>query len=128
MSNYPAGLEDWTPNTPWNVPEIPEKDFDITVCQCLSKTVTVTTNNYIPEFVDRKTGEVDVLDTSDTPWSDVYADNDYHTPNQLIALFKKYLEGELNGETTVSKAPSYLKALIKECEDWCVDEEDFLKN
>ena len=47
-SNYPDGLTDWTPGCPWTEEEVPEEDFEITCSQSLSRTATVTTNNYIP--------------------------------------------------------------------------------
>jgi hypothetical protein len=47
----------------------------------------------------------------------VYHDNDYHTPLQLIELFKQCLEENLkNG--VVFKSPRYTEDLIKECEGW----------
>ena len=44
--HYPLGAD--TPDAPWNQEEVPDEDFEITCSQSLSKTVTVTTNNYIP--------------------------------------------------------------------------------
>ena len=48
LSNYPDGLSDSTVGAPWNEESIPEKEFEVTCSQSLSKTVTVWTDNYIP--------------------------------------------------------------------------------
>ena len=46
---YPAGAYN-DPNASYNQPIIPERDFDLTISQSLSKDVTVSTDNYIPEY------------------------------------------------------------------------------
>ena len=128
--NYPAGADNEM--APWNEPIIPEKDFEVTCSQSLSKTVTVTTNNYIPgaSGVDYEpddeggyyaSGWHDPDDTSDTNWADEYHNNDYHTPLQLIELFKKHLENELNRMAEV-KNEKWIKHLIEECSDWTEDD------
>ena len=48
---YPAGAYS-DPNAPYNEPVIPERDFDIDVEFVMSKTVTVTTNDYAPDYDD----------------------------------------------------------------------------
>ena len=143
---YPAGLTDWTPGCPWSEPDVPEKDFDITCCQTLSKTVVVTTSNYIPgaEGCDYEPdgeggyctmGWHDPDDTSDTNWSNEYKENDHYTPLQLIQMLKVRVEKELK-ELELSPIDSrhpYMKAaevrklkhLIEECDDWCDDETEF---
>ena len=113
-------------------------DFDVTCSQTLSKTVTVTTNNYTPgaEGVDYEPdgeggycsfGWHDPDDTSDTNWADEYHENDYHTPLQLIELLKQVLEENMkNG--VVFKSPRYTAKLIEECEDWCEDDVEYVEN
>ena len=133
-SNYPPGLSDSTPGCPWSEPEIPEKEFDVTCCQTLSKTVTVITNNYIPgasgvDYEYDPEGSVavgwhDPDDTSDTNWADEYHANDYHTPLQLIELFKQYLENDLNRMGEV-KNKRWIEHLIEECSNWTEDETEY---
>jgi hypothetical protein len=134
--NYPAGADNEM--APWNEPLIPEKDFDITCSQSLSKTVTVTTNNYIPgaSGVDYEPddeggycacGWHDPDDTSDTNWADEYHANDYHTPLQLIELFKQYLENDLNRMGEV-KNEKWIKHLIEECSDWIEDDTEYVED
>lgn len=111
---YPAGAYN-DPSAPYNEVSIPERDFDVNVCQTLEKYVTVTTDDYIPEYDDWDRSVH--YDTSETNWKEVYHDNDCHTPLQLIELFKQCLEENLkNG--IVFKSPRYTEDLIKECEGW----------
>ena len=135
--NYPAGADNEM--APWNEESIPEKDFDVTCSQSLSKTVTVTTNNYIPgaSGVDYEpddeggycaVGWRDPDDTSDTDWAEEYHANDYHTPLQLIELFKRYLEHMIDDKVQVSTSASYIKHLIEECDNWSEDETEYVED
>ena len=134
LSNYPAGLNDNTPGAPWNDPIIPEKEFDVTCCQVLSKTVPVFTSNYTPgaSGVDYEydpegsvaVGWQDPDDTSDTNWEEEYHNNDYHTPLQLIELFGQFLKQQLE-QGVVFKSPRFTQSLIEECKDWIEDEIDY---
>lgn len=134
---YPTGAE-FDPSAPYNQSDPEDMDFEITCSQSLSRTVTVTTNNYAPgaSGVDfepdgeggyYKTPWHDDPDTSDTNWADEYHDNDHYTPIQLIALLKDYIEKDLMyGD---SKYPeSHLKHLLQECEGWTEDETEYIKN
>ena len=141
--HYPMGADNEL--APWNQVDIPEKDFEITCCQVLSRTVTVTTNNYIPgaSGVDYEpddeggccaVGWHDPDDTSDTNWANEYANNGYKTPLELIALLKEYLEKDLrdlqrdmlpNDRSYKATKSRMLKGLIEECECWTEDETDF---
>ena len=134
---YPAGAE-FDPNAPWNEPVIPERDFDVTCSQSLSKTVTITTDDYIPgaSGVDYEPddegghcacGWHDPDDTSDTNWSDEYSNSDYHTPLQLIQLFGQFLK-EQYANGVVFKSPYFTEHLIEECEGWQEDETEFIEN
>ena len=136
---YPAGAYS-DPSAPYNEVEVPEKDFEITCSQSLSRTVVVTTNNYIPcvdEGCEDGVGYHDEwADTSDTNWADEYSECGYMTPLELIGLLKEYLEKDL-GDIQRDMLPhdrSYkvtqarrLKGLIEECEDWTEDETEFVE-
>ena len=93
---------------------IDEKEFNVLCSQTLSRTVSCITNDYV---IDKN-----LINTSETSWSDVYAENDYRTPIQLINLFKNYLSNELTGNPSVSKAPSFLEHLMRDCDKWIEDE------
>lgn len=142
--NYPAGAD--TPDAPWNEVEVPEKDFDVTISQSLSRDITVTTNNYVPgaSGVDYEPddeggycacGWQDSDDTSDTDWAEVYKENGHLTPLQLIERFHAILKVEQkNVERRQAKKFSpirkmklgFIKHLIAECEGWTNDETEFL--
>ena len=47
-SGYYAPGTEFHPDAPWNQVDNPEKEFDVTCCQTLSKTVSVLTCDYIP--------------------------------------------------------------------------------
>ena len=144
--HYPAGAD--TPDAPWNEVEVPEKEFEVTCSQSLSRTAIVTTNNYIPgaSGVDYERddeggytaiGYQDPDDTSDTCWKDEYKNNGYTTPLELIGILKTYIDKELTEleNTMEPNDKSYkvtrarrLKFLIEECESWTEDEIDFEKD
>lgn len=146
---YPAGAE-FDPNAPWNEVEVPERDFDITCSQSLSKTVTVTTNNYIPgaSGVDYEPdgeggycscGWQDPDDTSNINWSEEYDENGHYTPLELIEKYKETLSKELDnlieyGKNFPKKKPYWwtqrkrtLEHLIEECEGWTNDETEYIE-
>ena len=143
---YPPGAE-FDPDAPWNEIAIPEKDFDIVCSQTLSKTVTVSTNDYTPgaSGVDYEpddeggycaSGWSDPDDTSDTNWNKAFSENEYHTPLQLIGILKEYLSKDLEKwEKEDKKNPHKMaasqvrkyKALIEECEGWEEDDIEFIQ-
>ena len=138
LSNYPDGLNDHSVDAPWNEHEVPEKEFEITCSQSLSRTVPVWTDNYIPgacgcdyepdgEGGYCASGWQDPDDTSNTDWANEYHDNDYHTPLQLIQLLKQVLENDLQ-HGIVFKSPRFTQDLINECNDWQEDETEYIEN
>ena len=124
--NYPPGAD--TPDAPWNEPIVPEREFDVTISMSLSRTVQCYTNKYIPE-VDEENGHL-YVDTSDTPWGEVYGDN-HKTIPELLEELKKYIQKDLDNladdETKMDKAfhRRRLEFLLTECDEWTVDEEDY---
>ena len=134
-------------SAPWNEPQIPEKDFEITCSQSLSRTAVVTTKNYIPgaSGVDYEPddeggycacGWQDPDDTSDTNWDDEYTANGYKTPLELISMLQEYLEKDLreiqkdmlpNDRSFKATQVRKLKGLIEECECWTEDETEFIE-
>lgn len=116
---YPPGAE-FDPNAPYNQVDNPEEEFKVTVSQSLSKTVTVFTSNYDLE-TDYDDGDCyRNCDTSDTHWEDAYAE-DHYTPLQLIWFLKRLLE---DNEPI---SDNLKKHLIEECDNWCEDELEFIK-
>lgn len=137
-SNYPAMSQSQWDSAPFNEPIIPDKEFEVTCSQSLSKTVNVLTNNYVPgaSGVDYESddeggcyasGWHDPDDTSDTNWADEYHLNEHYTPLQLIELFKQHLENELNRMAEV-KNEKWIKHLIEECSDWTEDDTEYVED
>ena len=140
-SNYPHMTQSQWNSAPWNEPYVPEKDFDVTCCQVLSRTATVTTNNYIPgacgvdyEYDDEggccACGWQDDDDTSYTNWGKAYREEHY-TPLDLIKLLGDKCKNELKEleELGSDDAPYYykqkkreLELIIEECTCWTDDE------
>lgn len=129
-SNYPPGAEH-DPNAPYNEPVIPEVEFTITTSITLSKTVSVFTDDYIPEF-DDENGSQD-CNTSETDWEAAYTSNHYTVP-QLLDKLREYVQKDLdnvhNIAETEHKDEAFLRRkyerLIEECSDWIVDEEAYV--
>ena len=132
--SYPMGADN--PRAPWNIPDVPEEDFNITCSQSLSRTAVVTTNNYIPVVEDEPHNRIheEYADTSDTCWKTEYDENGYTTPLQLIGMLKEYLEKDLRNiqKDMLPNDRSYkvtearrLKFLIEECDAWNDDETEF---
>ena len=113
--NYPVGAD--TEDAPWNQHDNKELEFEVTISQSLSKTTTVVTTDYEEEedYNDCLNQKVLVANTDNTNWQEAYRECHYE-PYDLITLLKDIL--------TTGKLPSEKerKGLIKECEDWVVDE------
>lgn len=133
---YPPGAE-FDPSAPYNQVETPDKEFEITCSQSLSRTTMVTTNNYV-HYVDEGcedgVGYHDEWDEfPDTDWSKEYDDNGYKTPLQLIQILKEYLKKDLDNIDTIVKETKQnkeflerrLKHLIEECDCWNDDETEY---
>ena len=97
---------------PWNQPEPAPKDYDVTCCQVLSKTV-----------------QCKVYEDEEN-WGDVYHENDHYTPIQLIQLFKETLHQQLEGweglEELTPRNVASIKYLIEECKNWIEDEVEYI--
>jgi len=139
-SNYPEMTQSQWDSAPFNQVDVPEEEFEVTCSQCLSKTTTVLTSDYIPgdSGVDYETDDEgrpyatawhDDPDTSDTNWAEEYHANDHYTPIQLIELFGKYLKNEINYNPVLTKAKiAEYEYLIEECSGWTEDETEYVKD
>lgn len=130
MGGYPSGCQ-YDRAAPWNQQDQPERKFNITCSQSLSKTTDVLTDDYGSTMEKEFDGEAVVpvveYDTTNTNWAAEYHLNDHYTPIQLIELFQKYLLDEVNGSCTVSKSNEYLNHLISECNNWTEDETEYFE-
>lgn len=117
LSNYGYGLTDNSPNTPWNEISVPDHEFDVDVAVTLSKSTTVTTNDYMPD-VDEEDGRM-CRDTSGTDWSKAYEESCYTIP-QMLEELKVLLEEKLAGPNCKKKTK--YKKMLEDCQGWIVDE------
>lgn len=124
-SNYPPMSQSEWDNAPWNQSDPEEKEFEVTVSQTLSKSITVTTSDYIPGgYFPETEWDIDGYhtitchepdDTSDTDWKKAY-NNEHYTPLGLIQEFKEMLEKN----TPIPETRR--KHLIDECMNWIEDD------
>ena len=106
------------PNAPWNEVVIPEKEFDVCLSQTLSRSTTISTNRYWPEY-EEETGHT-YANTDDTDWKEAYEECAM-TPLEIIKNAEKIAKALLEeGKTRVGGV--YLKSLVEECQDWNEDE------
>ena len=137
-SNYPPMSQSQWDAAPFNQVDVPDKDFEVTCSQSLSRTAIVTTNDYIlcvEEGCEDGIGYHDEwADTSDTCWKDEYEKNGYKTPLELIELLMDYLERDLmeiqkdmlpNDRSFKVTEARRLRGLIEECMCWTDDETEF---
>lgn len=131
-SNYPLMPQSEWDNAPFNQTELEEREFNVLCSQTLSKTDIVFTSNYdekVDEEYDDEGGKFSHhwIDTKDTIWSEEYHDNDHYTPLQLIELFKRHLEKELDSDNLSQNKVNSYKHLIEECEGWIDDETTYMR-
>jgi hypothetical protein len=124
-SNYPQMSQSEWDMAPWNEPVIPERDFNILCSQTLSKAVTITTDNYSPEYDEEDNHTY--INTENINWEVEFYNNDYHTPQQLLQIFRGLLIRDLEAGIPF-KSEQFTKDLIKECEDWNEDETEYIEN
>ena len=114
---YPPGAYN-DPDAPYNQPVIPERDFDVTVSQTLSRNVKVTTDNYRPEYDDED--GCTYANTEDTDWKEVYGQQ-HLTILELLEDYKLRLE-ILKTTLADEKEIKRINYLLSECEDWVEDD------
>lgn len=119
---YPAGAYN-DPYAPYNEVEVPEKEFEVAVSQTLSKSTSIWTNQYQPEY-DEETGHTDA-DTTYTDWKKAYKDVAM-TPLEIIQNCGKIAKALLE-EGKTRFAGIYLKDLVEECDDWQEDDYEVIE-
>ena len=129
--NYPAGAE-FNKDAPYNQVDPEEREFEVTISQSLSKTVTVLTSNYVEiEDYDENKGKCLSIDTSNTDWMEAYNES-HKTPKELIKEFENLLDMfitalENNKEAGSKEMLKRFKYLKSECENWCIDETEVVE-
>lgn len=121
---YPPGAE-FDPSAPYNQEELPEKDFSVTISQTLSKSVTVTTDDYWPEY-DEEDGHT-YINTSNTDWKKAYEDCDFKIQDLLEEL-KEYILKDISNYSSMSGKGVYLKRLLEACDGWVEDDYEVVED
>lgn len=129
MSNYPPGAEH-DPSAPYNQEETQEQEFEVTICQSLSKTTYVYTNDYKPIRERDEEGYYEYIDTSDTNWDEVYKDNEYAIP-KILEECKKLTDNILDDweyfKQKLNKPDLYnIKRLNESCKGWQLDDSEVI--
>ena len=127
-SNYPEMTQSQWDSAPWNEKETPEKEFEVCITQTLSKTVKVTTNDYIPDGgIDDDGHYYFDTDTSDTDWKKAYKEEGHSTPLELLRVFKSFLHLTLDDPQKLVLSRKQKERLIEECENWIEDETEIVE-
>lgn len=119
--NYPLGAD--TPDAPWNEPVIPERDFDIDVEFVMSKAVTVTTNDYAPEYDDEDGREYANIENTD--WEKAYDNSGHLTIAEMLQELESYVKDDMTKTAPNSGKGRYLQRVLESCQGWEVKEKTF---
>ena len=119
---YPAGAYS-DPNAPYNEPVIPERDFDIDVEFVMSKTVTVTTNDYAPEYDDEDGREY--ANTENTDWEKACDNSGHLTIAEMLQELESYVKDDMTKTAPNSGKGRYLQRVLESCQGWEVKEKTF---
>ena len=120
--NYPPGAAN-DPNAPYNEPVIPERDFDVEVTITMSKVVTITTDNYVPEY-DDEDGHT-YANTENTEWDKEFENSGHFTIADLIEELKGYVVEDMKTCAPNTGEGAHLQRLLLACEDWKTIEESY---
>ena len=120
--NYPPGAAH-DQNAPYNEPLIPEREFDVEVTITMSKVVTITTDNYVPEY-DDEDGHT-YANTENTEWDKEFENSGHFTIADLIKELKGYVEEDMKTCAPNTRKVSHLKRLLLACEDWETIDESY---
>lgn len=112
------------PSAPWNQVEIPERDFEVTISQTLSKTVTITTNDYQPEY-DEEDGNT-YANTENTDWKKAYENCDFKLQDLLEEL-KGYVQSDMAMTGPNTGKGRHLKRLLEACDNWIEDDYEIVE-
>ena len=126
--NYPLGSD--TPNAPWNIPPDPEeRAFEVTICQSLSKTDEVHTNDYIERRDYDEEGCYEYIDTSDTNWNEAVKKN-MNTIPELLKELKDITDTLLENwdlfKDNLNKSKRDIEDINRDCQGWELDESEVI--
>ena len=120
--NYPPGAAN-DPSAPYNEPVIPERDFDVEVTITMSKVVTITTDNYMPEY-DEEDGHT-YANTENTEWDTEFRNSGCFTIPDLLSELKEYVKADMETCSPNTTKGAHLKRLLEACDGWDVIEKNY---
>ena len=120
--NYPPGAAH-DPSAPYNQPVIPERDFDVEVTITMSKVVTITTDNYVPEY-DDEDGHT-YANTENTEWDKEFENSGHFTIADLLEELKGYVVEDMKTCAPNTGKGAHLQRLLLACENWETIEESY---
>lgn len=100
-----------------------ERCFDVTVSQTLSRNSSVSTSNY--DIFEDEDGLASYKIDEYTSIKSLYEEQHYSIP-QLLDILKKECKHKLMNTQSQRKA-NYLKGIIEDCENWCVDDYEVIE-
>lgn len=115
--NYPAGAD--TPDAPWNETSVPEREFDVEVSFVMRKVVTVTTDDYVPEF-DEEDGRT-YANTENTDWDKAYG-NSCHTIKELLHELENYVKEDIKRHQGSTAKVNRLNRILEDCQKWEIED------
>jgi hypothetical protein len=115
---YPPGAE-FDPNAPYNQVDPPDREIEVTVSMTISKTFTVTVNDYTEESGIDEDGPYHSIDYSDCDLHKAVEDQ-VTLPTDLAGYTKSIFDKDL--DLKAAGMPRYLKQAIEDCEGWDIDE------
>ena len=115
-SNYPKMSQSEWDNAPFNEVVLPERDFDIECEFVMRKYVTVTTNDYVPEYDDEDGRES--ADTENTDWGHAFANSGHFTIQDLIDELREYVKEDMKNCAPNTGKGAHLERLLEACNGW----------
>lgn len=119
---YPPGAE-FDENAPYNQVEVREREFDIECEFVMRKYVTVTTNDYEPEY-DDEDGREDA-NTENTDWAQAFAESGHFTIQDLINELREYVIKDMKTCAPNTGKGAHLERLLEACNGWETAEENY---
>lgn len=119
---YPPGAE-FDENAPYNQVEVREREFDIECEFVMRKCVTVTTNDYEPDY-DDEDGREDA-NTENTDWAQAFAESGHFTIQDLINELREYVIEDMKNCAPNTGKGAHLERLLSACQGWETAEENY---
>lgn len=119
---YPPGAE-FDENAPYNQVEVREREFDIECEFVMRKCVTVTTNDYEPDY-DDEDGREDA-NTENTDWAQAFAESGHFTIQDLINELREYVKEDMKTCAPNTGKGAHLERLLSACQGWETAEENY---